>query len=312
MNTIISRKKIGRATYLTIKEDNSNSYVTKYAPPAKNSLHKLFRFCFGGSLPFQNEFRVLKRIKSLDEKRIKIPDIYNFVENKFYECAYIEYQKIDNTNNMDHVVVKELINTLNSINRIKRPPIWFCVKEYAFRLLESPMRTTLFLSFYTRNIPNINVLNTIRAILRLNRYRIFNREKLSPRMVHNDMGYNNIIIDANCNLYIIDWEDAIWEKQWPLVDLTDIALNVSTGELDSYLLTEYFASNNIKINNTNKLLHCHIMFGYIRSLLNAINAKSLPSQNIKILVNHLNILVKNVLSDHQSWDKIINNLNNNN
>ena len=64
MNTIISRKKIGRATYLTIKEDNSNSYVTKYAPPAKNSLHKLFRFCFGGSLPFQNEFIFVDLLRS--------------------------------------------------------------------------------------------------------------------------------------------------------------------------------------------------------------------------------------------------------
>ena len=287
------KEKVGRSTFLIKNKNSENIKVLKYSSPSK-SIHKtIYRIFLGGSLPFQNEIRVLQKIMTTKDLEFKIPELIAFNQKKFIESEYIPKKLISNKEKFKDLLVR----SLSSIKNIERPVKWFFVKEYIFNILESPMRKTIWLCFRLKKKYNVKIFKIIYAILKLDYLRSRNQEKISPSVVHNDLGYNNIIYGKDSIIYLIDWEDAIYEHRWPLIDLTDMSLNYNNGQLDNNFLNKYFSFNKLANDNNKDLIGYHVMFGHIRVLLLAINAETLNSDITETLIQSLNNVVEKVLKN---------------
>ena len=68
--------KLGRSCYLLIDENSKDKMVLKFEPKVQNKLHSIWRWFFGGSLPFQNELRVLNTISTSEKKKFLNPKLF--------------------------------------------------------------------------------------------------------------------------------------------------------------------------------------------------------------------------------------------
>ena len=285
--------KLGRSCYLLIDENSKDKMVLKFEPKVQNKLHSIWRWFFGGSLPFQNELRVLNTISTSEKKKFLNPKLFQNQFSSFYLMEYISNNELLPNHFFSDSIKINICSSLASFRKLNRPKKWNFFKECAFRILESPLRKMFKMAFYSYKLYKIDILKLLILILKLEITRILKR-KIPPGFIHNDFGPNNIIIDSNSSIYFIDFEDALWEKKWPLVDITDIAIDEKTGMLDNQMIKTYLLQILKKRDDIWRLpLSCHLKFGYLRILLRRLCAGNPKDKEMSIYLQKINGLIEN-------------------
>ena len=86
----------------------------------------------------------------------------------------------------------------------------------------------------------------------------------------------------------------MWEKKWPLVDITDIAIDEKTGMLDNQMIKTYLLQILKKRDDIWRLpLSCHLKFGYLRILLRRLCAGNPKDKEMSIYLQKINGLIEN-------------------
>ena len=288
------KNKLGRSCYLIIDKITKIKYTVKLEPQTNGKLHSIFRQLVNGSLPFQNEFRVNNEILKIKRLDFKIPEIIDSQTSLYFLSNFINQKKINNTEYINDSLNYKICLALLSIAKIKRPIKWNFFKELTFRFMESPSRRILIDVHKACRSNNLSFFKAFKLILKLEFIRFKNIKKVPPNLIHNDLGFNNILIDHSNQIFIIDWEDALWEKKWPLVDITDLVLNVQIGNFNKHLLVNYFD----KIKNrypylSDSIIECHIKFGYLRRLSRLLSMKKTTIKEKKIILNKFKYFINN-------------------
>lgn len=288
------KNKLGRSSFLIIDKITKTKYTVKFEPESSGILHSIFRELFNGSLPFQNEFRVHNEILKIKGLDFKVPEIIDSQTSFYFLSNFISQKKLNNKVDIDDSLNHKICLALLSIAKIKRPIKWNFFKEFTFRFMENPSRRILIDVHKACRSNNIRFFKAFKLILKLEFIRFKNKNKIPPNLIHNDLGFNNVLIDHSNQIFIIDWEDALWEKKWPLVDITDLALNVKTGYFNISLLDNYFD----KIKNrypylSDSIIECHIKFGYLRRLSRLLIMKKTTVEEKKIILNKFKYFINN-------------------
>jgi thiamine kinase-like enzyme len=303
----ILEKKIGRSCYLISPSNTEEKKVLKYSPPVTNKKHALWRFVMGGSLPFQNEFRVLSEIANHTDLKFNTPKVSKFENNSFYIAGYVKSNRSVKLQTLNNDEREKISLALFGIRTLNRPSKWMFLKEQIFRYLESPTRRIITDILKAGKSNKIKSRKITGLVLKLEIFRFFKIKRVLPGIIHNDMGINNVIFDQSQNIYFIDWEDALWEKKWPLLDVADLALNIDNGELDKILVNNYikhFIRSNADIQDD--LLKCHITYSYIRAMLRALNLKRVKHNQKIQIAKKLNDFVSNPEIQNSWWETVRN------
>ena len=81
-----------------------------------------------------------------------------------------------------------------------------------------------------------------------------------PKVIHGDLGDNNVLVDVAGKIHLIDWEDAVFEKRWIHVDVTDLAWDLETGGIRGSLI-------GCLMDRIGRDAGLHIRFGLVRRAL---------------------------------------------
>ena len=274
-------RKLGRSCYLIYDKINNSFSILKCMPPVQNKLHRIYRVIMKGSLPYQNEERMIDYFINNDIN-INIPKIIEFRRSQYYIAEFIIENKFGTS-----YLERRLITTLMSIRELSKPQSLGYIKEFIFNIIEAPNFHILKNIYFIKG--PIKKKSLLIFILQLNTKRLSNKNKIKPGIIHNDLGFNNVLTDLNKIIYIIDWEDSKWEKKWPLIDLTDISLNIESASFNNRMIGLYLIRMREKAKNiTDELLAIHLCFGYVYSLLRAISLKKVPYTNKVLLIDKLN------------------------
>ena len=291
-------EKLGRSCYLIIDRITNVQYTVKSEPQVNGKLHSIFRQIFRGSLPFQNEFRVSNEILDVIGLDFKLPEIIKLKRRCFFLSKYIDQKYVNRIENNNYILTSKISLAILSIASIKRPRKWNFFKEYTFRLMESPSRRIFIDVYKACRLNNLSVFKAFMLVLKLEFLRLRSIKKVPANLIHNDLGFNNILIDHFDQIYIIDWEDALWEKNWPLVDITDLAIDAQSGNFNKPLLLACFAEIRHRYPYiTDSILECHIKFGYLRRLSRLLSMEKTTRQEKQILRNKF----KEFISNEASW-----------
>jgi len=296
-------KKLGRSCFLFLNKNKK--YILKCQPESTGVIHSLVRFIFGGSLPFQNELRIQKNLDEFQKIHFNTPKIIHVSQGKYYVSEFISQSAVLDIESISRELKSKISFALFDIKRMKKPQGFCFFKNFAFRTLESIRKKVVTDAINAKNEFEVSLFRVLRLLIKLEFKRIFLYKKIPASLIHNDMGINNILLDTDDSIYIIDWEDALWEKSWPLVDITDFSLKITTGDFDPHLLIEYFREIKNKypgVSDNN--LNNHITFGYLRGLLRFLNMKRINKRDKAFLSKRL----KNFLADPRSYNKKFNEL----
>ena len=284
--------KIGRSCYLIIDRLTSEKKVIKFEPEAVGILHVIWRYIFSGSLPFQNELRIVSDNCYLNDFNPQTLGVTKFNNVSFYVMNYIKDVEPLELAKINKPVKERIGGLLYDIYTLDRPEEWHFLKEQVFRLLESPSRRIVSQAIKASKKHPIRLGKFISFILTNKMNDLFMVKNILPGFIHNDMGFNNLLIESSSKMYVIDWEDALWEKNWPLVDITDIALDIESGQFDRVIIMRFLEE--ILDKNTHVTMSeimRHLSFGYLRSLLRIINVDKVEETTNKRLVEKVNRLL---------------------
>jgi hypothetical protein len=281
-------KQLGRSCFLI--KDSNEKRIVKYSPSSMGTIHSLWRLLMNGSLPFQNELRILSTI-ICKNKKINIPNVF-LLGKKFYVTEYIRHNELLNVNALNNDIKTKIVETILSLRNLEKPAQGSIIKATLFRMMESPTIRLYKDFFKIRQQYGLKSKQFFLLTIQLEWKRLMNKNKIPGSLIHNDMGINNIIIDDNDNIFIIDWEDAIWENRWSLCDIFDIALDSRNGELDKFIINNYFRLLRVTNPQISKdTLEVHFWFSYIKSLVRALSMKRICNTDKIAIKDKLNIII---------------------
>lgn len=223
-------KRLGRACYLIQKD--SAFYTLKLIPPPVYQKQKLSRFIFGGSLPFQNEFRILNLIKNYDTIP-QLPMVEN-KENEYFISPFINHAQ--NFNELDIEVYRRIGESVAEISNLPKPKKWWKLKEYFFQRMISPSLN------FEKNLKQIEQERKIATstFIKLHSHIENISKSIKHRLIHNDLADNNIVVGQNNDIYIIDWEDAHIEDKAIFLDLISISFNYNDFSLNEDIVNSFW------------------------------------------------------------------------
>jgi Ser/Thr protein kinase RdoA (MazF antagonist) len=228
-------EKIGRSSYLINLK--GKTVVLKKQPKAIYFKQTISRLVFGGSLPFQNEFRIMKVINS--DKYIHNLEIIECQENQYFLIEYIE-DKVPLEAWNDEIYMN-LGKNVAQLSKLSSPKKWWFLKEWFFQRMESP---------------NLNFLNKLKKFHKDHNinldsfYFLFKKvsiisRSIKPRLIHNDLADNNVIVLNNDLIYFIDWEDAHLENMAIFLDLVSISFNYSDLTMNEAVFNGFWTNYNV-------------------------------------------------------------------
>jgi thiamine kinase-like enzyme len=107
--------------------------------------------------------------------------------------------------------------------------------------------------------------------------------------IHNDLLPNNLLTDKEGNVYIIDFENVLYEKKWILTDIVDLALNINDMSLDVKLINDYIKKlKDIKINEEELNINAQLRLIILKRIIQAISSRNFEKEQKKELWKFLN------------------------
>lgn len=276
-------EKLGRACYLVIMDgDSKKHYILKKQPKIIYFKQYISRFIFGGSLPFQNEFRTLALIK--DQSNIPQLPVLESKENVYYVLPYIkdtlDFYELDKE---FYILIGK---SVAEISILPTPKEWWFLKEYLFNKILSPSAN--FLTRIRRFEQEYKI--SLNVFLQLYEEVVLTSGSITPRLIHNDLSDNNVIVTSNNDFYFIDWEDAIVENKAIFLDLISISFNKNDFSLNTNIVHGYW--ENYKLEGTEKkevvLLLSYSYILYLFKLINMVRYTDTYKEKIRARIKAYN------------------------
>lgn len=281
-NTLIKYhivEKLGRACYLVQTEkSNGEYYVLKKQPKIIYFKQHISRAIFAGSLPFQNEFRILNLIKN--HKHIPQLPVLDAKQNQYYILPYIK-DSLKFTE-LQKETYKIIGASVAEISKLPMPQKWWSLKEYMFNKLSCVSSNLL---------KKIKLFETkhgtaLISLIELHEQVILISKSIKPRLIHNDLSDNNVIIDQSENLYFIDWEDARIENKAIFLDLISISFNRKDFSLNPYIVHAFWKNYERK-NFEEEQIVVLLSYSYIAYLFKLMHMKRYDDSFKNRIKNHI-------------------------
>lgn len=246
--------KIGRATF--INENNNLKKIIKHQPPiGKSIFHKFSRKMFKGSLPFKNEMRVISALKKYNFLHFKFPANIIDESKKIIEYEFINGYESRKFKNIEKIKIIDSLIEFSSIEITSGP----LLEGLAFKLIESPWIRSLRAIIQSKSKFSIK----LKALIIVIKF-LFNKKTGKPVFIHNDLQCKNIIRHNDGHIYLIDFEDAIFESRLQLIDVVNVLFDEEKNYLNKELLLKYWSEAVSLGDNKNETKH---IFNQVRVCL---------------------------------------------
>jgi len=271
-------------------DSKKNNFIKQDRKPNK-LINNMFRKIFGAGMSFYNEIVINEILNENNYDFLSHPRLIeaNFEDNKliFNEIKGVNLKK----EKFDRFKQKKLIKSLielqfSDVNmeKLKRKLILFVQKR------QNPMFRTLknLLKFTLRSK---ELLLSLKLLIILFSLTLKQKRLKDTILIHNDLAYNNIMINEHDHIYIIDYENAVIERKWILHDIIWISLKKYGLNLDGKFINQYLHYlGNFCENKILSKLNIKAQFRMIlikRSLRTIVKKKDLEDEHYQFLVNIL-------------------------
>lgn len=285
-----------RGNVYYVKSSKAN-YIIKTFNCSKHK--KIIHDIKGGkATAFENELRVYQ---SLQNKTFKIFKYPNLVKTDGQSYIVIEY--ISGNNGWDKNIIsnEKLISSLLEF-------------QFSNAKTESNFIKNIMINYH-RRIPYkiirwspcliktpFDVIDWIKCNLILLRCSLCYRGEHEGLFTHNDLfRCNNIISGNDGNMYFYDFEYALYEKKWFLIDIFDLVFNMEKCKIDVELLKEYIKQFSCKLPfaKCECYLEKQTRIILLRKLLGVIISKKVKEDNKKCC----RIFIKNILLSDKKYEE---------
>lgn len=220
--------RLGRAVFRTTW--NGKEAILKRPPPPLNWRHRIFRFFAGNSLPFLNECHLNSALNTGTLVSLRVPGVLHIHIGRLIVFEALDYETDAHSTPMLGPC-EEPLYEFNTFG-YSSPLPW--VQQALFKWLEAPTYKIVRLALF-RKLKWSARLSVLRIVLKSE----CSQRKLRPVLIHNDLGMANIADVPGVGIVFLDFEDAIVEEKWILVDAVDIefdraAWRLNLGNVESY------------------------------------------------------------------------------
>lgn len=296
-------KKVGKSSFLVKNKDCL--YINKNNLKPVSISGRILHIIVGVSIKFKNELMVNKEINLKKFKNFKYPKMVDTDNDSYMVFEYLDgIEGINTTNIYCTNLIKSLVEFQTSDYKLRH----ILIRKISIKILRLP------LNVMRRAFTMINSTISLRIALKILKVLIkssYYQKKLNKGFwIHNDLLPNNLITINNKTIYIIDFENTLYECKWVLTDIVDISYNIDNMQFDFELVLYYL--NELKkkcIPISNIKIDIQVRLVLIRRMLQSLSSKRYSNKEKE---NFLDFLCNVLLNDNRynCWFKgMVDNIN---
>jgi Phosphotransferase enzyme family len=229
------KEKLGRGTSRV--QSGRQSVILKQQPPSQALVSRISRMLFKSSLPFRNELQIANYFLHCPPTQLRIAKplasdgkSYIIFEN------LVGSRPISNQRWLD-----SLTPGLVEFALAPLPGLPTAMQRTAFRILEAPSCRIAQRSISRQVRRELGFLGVARCWVFLFKANLKTPRQSRKINIHNDLAPHNLLISEG-EPFVLDFEDAVPEARWLLVDIVDAAWDRTTLDLDKRAVRHFAES----------------------------------------------------------------------
>ena len=261
----------------------SNIYFCKTARPSRNPIKRLF-LCNDIPSGFKNEIDINLELSKVNFRFLNYPKLID-VEGRHIYFDFIVGKTLTHA---DFFVDENLVNAVYELNT--------CTEKLNRKkgLLRNIHRRNSFivLSLLNKNLRRNGTKLTVKLVLLFLKLHLYQRKNDIDFLLHNDLHSNNIVFSDD-KAFIIDFEDATFERKWFLFDIVNVSFDKVSMEYNIDAISKYIKL--LKKHNilSDKSIIYALQMAFLRRSIKSLSSiETTTNQKKKIL-----LFVKNFLTN---------------
>jgi len=280
--------KLGRSSYIV--KYNGKECIKKTNPQPESISGLILHILLRGSVKFTNELKINMALNKKQYENFNFPKTINSDGSSYIIFDFVDGTEGINMTNDNYIsFIKSLVEFQTSKLELEHK----VTHKLIINILRLPFNILRrALKLYITNIINLRMILQILQVLISSS--ICQKKLQTCLFIHNDLLPNNLITDKNDVVYIIDFENSLYENKWILTDIVDITFDIYRMKLDFKIINKYLHELEKKGIRTSEIdITCQIRLVLIRRMLQAISSNRYSKESKEIFISFLRRILLN-------------------